>query len=231
MAIGRIYQDGTYLAKNPTWHAEDSAWKARQIAGMLRKHNVVPSRVCEIGCGAGEILHCLADEYGDDVDFSGYEISPQAFEICRRKEQPNLRFFLENITEREAAFDLVLVIDVIEHIEDCFGFLRKVRTKGEYKLFHIPLDVSVGSVLLNFVLSGRSSAGHIHYFTKEAALAALEDTGYTIIDCCYTCGYMDLPNPRWKDNLFNIPRRAFFALHQDLAVRIMGRFSLLVLAK
>ena len=235
MPIGSMYENGTYLARNPTWHAEDSPWKAKQIINMLRRNHVKPTTVCEIGCGAGEILRCLADEYGGDVDFSGYEISPQAYEICKEKERPNLHFLLENLVEREAAidraFDLVLVIDVIEHIEDCFGFLRQMRTKGEFKLFHIPLDVSVESVLLGFILDGRASAGHIHYFTKESALAALHDTGYSIIDSCHTCGYIDLPHPRWKDNLLKIPRGMFFALHQDWAARIMGRCSLLVLAK
>ena len=231
MSIGRIYEDGTYLAKNPTWHAEDSQWKAEQVLNMLRRNNVKPTTVCEIGCGAGEMLHCMANVYGAGVQFSGYEISPQAFEICKRKEQPNLHFYLEDIVDREAAYDLVLVIDVVEHVEDCYRFLRQVRTKGKFKLFHIPLDLSVESVLLGFILDGRASAGHIHYFTKETALAALLDTGYTIIDSCHTCGYLNLPNPRWKANLFKIPRKLFFNVHQDWAARILGRCSLLVLAK
>src|SRR5690606_39364807 len=49
----------------------------------------------------------------------------------------------------DGGFDLVLCIDVFEHIEDYLGFLRILRDKGTYKLFHIPLDMTVLSVLKN----------------------------------------------------------------------------------
>ena len=33
----RIYHDGTYLQKNPTWHAEDAPYKANDVMKLLRK--------------------------------------------------------------------------------------------------------------------------------------------------------------------------------------------------
>lgn len=228
-----IYEDGTYLRENPSWHEEDSPWKAKQIARILGQNNIVPSTICEVGCGAGEILNCLAIEYGDAVSFSGYEISPQAFEICKNKEKHNLHFFLKDLLdEGTLTFDIVMAVDVLEHIEDYFGFLRKLKKKGTYKIFHIPLDLSVQTILRSSpILDVRSSVGHIHYFTKETALATLKDTGYEPIDYFYTSGALDLPNRGWKADLLRLPRRLFFLLHQDLAVRVLGGFSLLVLAK
>ena len=79
-----------------------------------------------------------------------------------------------------------MAIDVFEHVEDYFGFLRKLREKAEYKIFHIPLDLSVQTVLRSSpIIKGRKSVGHIHYFTKETALETLKDTGYEIIDYFY----------------------------------------------
>jgi hypothetical protein len=76
-----------------------------------------------------------------------------------------------------AHFDIVMAIDVFEHVEDYFGFLRKLRGKAEYKIFHIPLELSVQSVLRSsIIIEGRKSVGHIHYFTKETALETLKDT-------------------------------------------------------
>ena len=51
-----IYTNGYYLEKNPTWHVEDSSWKAKNIIKMMKRNNIVPKTICEVGCGAGEIL-------------------------------------------------------------------------------------------------------------------------------------------------------------------------------
>ncbi len=228
-----LYLDGGYLDRNPTWHAEDSAWKAAQIERMLRRHQLAPRTICEVGCGAGEILRSLADTLGTGVEFSGYEISPQAFEICSRKVQPNLRFYREDLlTKADRLFDLVMAIDVFEHVEDYLGFLRKLRTKGEYKIFHVPLELSVQTVLrASPLMRGRALVGHLHYFTKETALASLHDTGYEVVDWVYTRGAIERPGGGWKPALLKAPRRMLFAIHQDLTVRMLGGFSMLVLAR
>ncbi len=228
-----IYKDGTYLKSNPTWHAEDSPWKARNIINLLNRNKLKPSTICEIGCGSGEILRHLSMALGDKVMLHGYEISPQAFEICRTKETQNLKFYLKDLLEtKKTMFDVVMVIDILEHVENYFDFLRKIRTKGKYKIFHIPLDLSVQTVLRSSpILKSRASIGHIHYFTKETALATLKDTGYRVIDYFYTKDFLKLPNLGWKTNLLKLPRELLFSINQDLAVRIFGRFSLLVLAR
>lgn len=228
-----IYKDGSYLQSNPTWHAEESPWKARHIIKILNDNKLKPSSICEIGCGSGEILRYLSTVSGNEVMFHGYEISPQAFELCRMKETQNLKFYLRDLLETEQnMFDVVMVIDVFEHVENYFDFLRKIRIKGRYKIFHIPLDLSVQTVLrVSPILKARTSVGHIHYFTKETALATLKDTGYEIIDYFYTKDYLKLPNLGWKTNLLKFPRELLFSVNQDLTARIFGRFSMLVLAR
>lgn len=229
----QIYDDGTYLANNPSWHEEDSLWKARKISEIIRKNSLEPRTICEIGCGAGEMLNQLSDQYADDRAFFGYEISPQAFELCRKKSKPNLTFKLANLlNDAEAYFDIVMAIDVFEHVEDYFGFLRTLKKRGEYKIFHIPLDLSVQTVLRSSpIISVRKSVGHIHYFTKETAMETLKDAGYSIIDHFYTAGSLELPNRGWKANIAKIPRKLAFSLDEDLAVRLLGGYSLMVLSK
>ena len=55
-----MYTSGEYLEKNPHWHAADSPWKAGQILKMIQKNGLHPATVCEVGCGAGEILKSTA---------------------------------------------------------------------------------------------------------------------------------------------------------------------------
>jgi cyclopropane fatty-acyl-phospholipid synthase-like methyltransferase len=229
----QIYEDGTYLENNPSWHEEDSPWKAKQIKKIVEKNTVNFHNICECGCGAGEILKQLYDLYDDRKEFFGYDISPQAFELCKKKSDTNLTFILQDLLEDDGAyFDIVMAIDVFEHVEDYFGFLRKLKEKGKYKIFHIPIDLSVQTVLRSSpIIQGRKSVGHIHYFTKETALETLNDTGYEIIDWFYTSGSLSLPNRGWKADLVKIPRKLMFSINNDLAVRILGGFSLLVLAR
>ena len=56
------YTDGSYLANNPTWHEEDSPWKAEHVRRMISKNNLALSTVSEVGCGAGGILAELSKQ-------------------------------------------------------------------------------------------------------------------------------------------------------------------------
>ena len=226
-----IYTDGTYLRNNPVWHADDSPWKARHIAAMLRRNALAPSTVCEIGCGAGEILRNLATELPASTRFIGYEISPDAYRLCAARAGPRMEFHLDDLLERDVRYDLVMAIDVFEHVEDYFGFLRKLRTKGEHKIFHIPLELSAQMVFRGRpLIDARRSVGHIHHFSKETALATLEDCGYRIVDHAYTSGRTEAGHLGWKTQLLKWPRQALYRVNPDAAARVLGGYSLLVLA-
>jgi cyclopropane fatty-acyl-phospholipid synthase-like methyltransferase len=229
---GAIYSDGLYLQNNPHWHAEDSAWKAAHIAAVLRRNNLTPETVCEVGCGAGEVLIELARQLPPSVYYDGYEISPDAYTICAPKSSETVRFHLADLMEQEQHFDVALAVDVFEHVEDYFSFLRQLRTKATYKVFHIPLELSALMVARRQpLIHERRKVGHLHHFSKETALATLEDTGYRVIDYFYTSGRTELGNIGWKTQLLKIPRKALFSVSPDAAARLLGGYSLLVLAE
>jgi hypothetical protein len=80
-------------------------------------------------------------------------------------------------------------------------------------------------------MSLRESVGHIHYFTKDTALAMLVDCGYRIIDFRYTASRLELPNQSRSSQVVAPLRKAVHSLNPDLAVRVLGGYSLLVLAE
>lgn len=227
-----LYTSGRYLEENPSWHAEHSGWKARHILKAMARHNLRPRTICEVGCGAGEILRELQAALPEDTEFFGYEISPQAFALCQTRANPRLHFFLEDITQKaEVCFDLILLIDLLEHLEDPYSFLRSLKPKSRYKILHFPLDLSVQAVLrVKPLLRLRKSVGHIQYFNKELALLLLRETGYELMDYFYTPTMIDLIGKSWTSRLGRLPRKLLFRLHPDLAARLLGGFSLLVLA-
>lgn len=228
-----MYEGDLYEKNNPTWHEQDSPWKAHQVEKMIVKNRLQPKTLCEIGCGTGEILLNLEKSLPPDVRLSGYEIAPRAFERAKLKETDRTRFHLADLLmEQEAKFDLVLAIDVLEHVKDYIGFIEKLKDVGTYKMFHIPLDLSAQSVArARPILNLRHGVGHLHYFFKQTALETLESCGYTILDSFYTASRLELPDQALSSRMMRIPRRVAFAVNPDLTVRVLGGYSLMVLAE
>src|SRR5688572_18487381 len=228
-----MYTSGQYLANNPGWNAEDAHWKAAIIAGLMKKHAIIPQTMSEAGCGAGAILENLSKEFPSIAKLTGYDISPQAIEQAAKKAGDRLQFVAMDITREKIPHSpLMLVIDVIEHLEDCFGFVRKIKAEADHFIFHIPLDMSFRTVMKPHVLlQQRQAVGHIHYFTEETALWLLQDSGYRIIDKVYTKPVTDVQKPQslWKGVKKNL-RNLSFAMNKTASVKLWGNYSIMVLA-
>ncbi|MGA7798091.1 MAG: class I SAM-dependent methyltransferase [Methanoregula sp.] len=234
MKIGDMYTNGQYLKHNPTWGADDAAWKADQIFTMIQKHGLKPATVCEAGCGSGEILWQLQQKMDRNCIFTGYDISPQAIDLACRHSNRNLTFRLADISEEKGTtYDLILLIDLIEHLEDYFEFLRILKDKSQHKILHIPLEMfAVSSLYPSFHLGQKRKVGHLHFFSRETALQVLRDLGYEVVDYQYTAGYRH-PHHDYgiKDRMLSVPRRLLYPLAPDITARIFGGYSLLVLVR
>jgi SAM-dependent methyltransferase len=226
-------ENSDYLKNNKTWHVEDSFWKAEQIFKLIERNHIKPAKVAEIGCGAGEILVQLNSLINDpNVNYNGYDISPDAFELSKGRSNQNIKFFKQDLLiKNDVFFDLCLIIDVIEHVENCFDFIRQCGKKATYKVYHIPLDIQVSALLRNKLIETKNSVGHIHFFTKDTALAAISDSGQEILDYFYTPLSFETPNKTFKTKIANLFRRVLFAILPDFSVRLIGGYSLIVLTK
>ncbi len=223
-----------YLHANPTWHVEDSPWKATQVLKLIQRNNLQPKIVVEIGCGAGEILNQLQQRMEDkDIEFSGYEIAPDAFKLAQTREKERLHFFQEDLLQSNKHFDLLLMMDVFEHVDDYLGFVKASGKKATYKIYHIPLDMSAFSILTNYPIGARKQVGHLHYFMKDTALATLTDSGQEIVDWLYTAGALEVNNKglSFFGKIIQLMRRFFYKVKPDFAVKAFGGFSLIVLTK
>jgi SAM-dependent methyltransferase len=232
MAIG-AYTDGQYLENNPTWHVEDSPWKAENVWRMIAKHNLPLSAVAEVGCGAGEILAQLQQRAPAESEFWGYDISPQSHEMASERANERLRFRLADLTEEsDVRFDVLLVIDLIEHLDDYYGFLRKTRPLADFTILHIPLDMCAYSAIRSHVLLDQlRRVGHIHFFTKDTALAALKQAGYEVLDWFYPTPQPDREQRPLRQRLLQLTRNASYLLFPDLSIKAFGGRSLMVLAR
>jgi hypothetical protein len=127
--------------------------------------------------------------------------------------------------------ELLLCLDVFEHVEDYIGFLKRIKLIAPCKIFHIPLDISVQSVArASQMRDRRETVGHLHFFTRETAIDTLQHCGYRIVDQFYTASTLDLDHGSWKSRFLALPRRIGYAFSPDLAVRVLGGWSMMVVA-
>ena len=227
-----MYESGEYLEANPDWHAGDAPHKARWIEAILERNRIAPRHVVEVGSGSGEVLVELARRY-PAARMEGYDISPQAHAIAVPKSAGNLAFHRANYLEAQGERpEVLMAIDVFEHVEDYMGFIRALRPRAEWKVFHIPLDLSVQGLLRGApLMHSRRAVGHLHYFCKDTALATLTDCGYEVVDWNYTHGAETMPKGGLRTRVFNVPRRLARMVNEDLAVRVMGGASIMALAR
>ena len=226
-----MYEDGQYLEHNPTWHTENSAWKAQQVAKILVKNGLSPATIHEVGCGAGEVLISLLQSFPNARGI-GFDVSPQAIAICKPKESHQVTFELGDLLQMRTRADLLLVIDVIEHVEDYIGFSRKLSDHADHVVFHIPLDLSAQALLRGYTFSqARKEIGHLHYFTKDTALDTVRDAGYDVVDWSYTYTQSESPGRSLRVRLADIPRRLSRFFAKDLAIRALGGCSVVVLCR
>ena len=224
-------ENGEFFLKNPHWGATDSPGKAKKFFELMQKHSLSPTTVAEVGCGIGGVLSELQKMLPPTTILEGYDISPDAIALAKSKENANLSYHLGNFMETDKHFDVLIMADVFEHVEDYYGFLKTGATKADYVLFSIPLDISFLSLLRPRRLKApMQGMGHIHFFSASSALLALEYCDYKIIEYSYTSRIADLHRPvRFLTKLFHNCLR--WCLGRRLATLFVGECVLTVLAR
>ncbi|MEO6549159.1 MAG: class I SAM-dependent methyltransferase [Ferruginibacter sp.] len=233
-STNEFYTGGKYLQNNPTWNSEDSEFKAEAINRIIARNKLQPVEVVEVGCGAGGNLVELSKLNAGIQILRGYDISPQAIALAAKHQNDKVHFYCEDyLSAPTAPASLLLMIDVVEHVEDYIGFLRKVKSKSIYFVFHIPLDLCCRTVLKPHVLlQQRQSVGHIHYFSKDSIEWALVDAGYEIIDQFYTKPAIDInPARSFKQFVKKTLRKISFAINPDRSAKLWGGYSIMFLLK
>lgn len=146
------------------------ASQAREIFGMLERAggDLAASRVLEIGCGNGYYAELLRER--GLTRYQGLDITDTFFPMLRQR-FPGFEYVLGDITAGRVAseFDVVLMIDVIEHIV--------TEAKFRSALANVAAMVAQGGVLALAPVAprGRRSLFYVRFWTEEDVLRGLPD--------------------------------------------------------
>jgi 2-polyprenyl-3-methyl-5-hydroxy-6-metoxy-1,4-benzoquinol methylase len=167
----------------------------RDIARLLPPH---AARVLEVGCGSGATLQWLKASGRCDTTV-GIELFEDAAALARTRIDElhvgNAEALIDGLIGgafAPASFDLVLCLDVLEHLVDPWTFVAKLQNlmkPGALLVTSIP-NVRHIRVLLPLLLAGRwryENSGlldrtHLRFFTRESALALVSPPGLRLQD-------------------------------------------------
>ena len=103
--------------------------------------HVDPSSVVDMGCGEGMVIEFLR-ESSPSFDYVGLDQNEESILEARRR-NPGLRFHVADLFDEpppEAPADLVLCLEVIEHLEDPEEALRRLALWGRTVLVSVPWE-------------------------------------------------------------------------------------------
>ena len=172
--------------------------QAKKIAKYSSKFIKDKSKILDIGCGSG----LLVKEF-KDLDYEAYGLEPSKF-LAGEAKKNNLSVYhgtLENYNFLDE-FDLVTLIDVIEHVQNPVGLLNQIRNslkEGGYLLIITPKRDSFFRFILGFKWWHYRIA-HVGYFSKSNLINFVRNAGYDFID---------FNNPTWFLPLDYILNRIF----------------------
>jgi SAM-dependent methyltransferase len=138
----------------------------------------IGNRVLEIGCGAGTFTK-LMGETGAEV--LGIDISSDFVEIAKQVtfdlKQVNIE--LADVTKQnwKEAFDTVVALDVIEHIEDDLAILKSLYgalNPGGTAIIKVPAMPKIYGTLDEVV-------GHYRRYSKRTIYNVMEEAGFNDI--------------------------------------------------
>ncbi|MFT4623450.1 MAG: SAM-dependent methyltransferase [Myxococcota bacterium] len=218
------YRGGGYAADNPDWHLADAPHKARAVARLVARVGLQPRRVVDVGCGAGGVASHLADAW-PRAEVSGWDIAPAAIGRARSS-GGRARFHVGDPLRSAVTADLVLCLDVAEHVPDDVGLLRDLAFIAPIAVVRLPLDLSALDVLRpERLLAARRRYGHLHAYTRALALARLAEAGWALRQA-----ELERVPPtllRTRSRISDGVRRAAFRVAPELTVDLLGGWSLL----
>jgi SAM-dependent methyltransferase len=225
-----IYSDSTYLSQNRTWHEEDSPYKVGLIGKIVARNDIAFASLADVGCGAGLVAELLAKKY-PGAQVHGYDVSDDASGFWAKRSAPNLQYFHTDYARAGKQYDLATCLDVFEHVEDYYGFIRNVSRNSTHIIFNIPLDMCVIKLITPGIRRARESVGHLHYFNRYTAVETVQDCGLEIVDSFLANPFFSTPPRNALQAILALPRMALALVSKRLCATLLGGHSLVVLAK
>ena len=158
----------------------------REIECLLPKS---ASRILDVGAGAGATLSWLKSLY-PNAETTGTEINPALEAELVRNADVTIIGSIDDCLPQLKTYDLILLLDVLEHLPDSLGTLKEVSKllePGGHVIVSVPniAHLSVAIPLLfrrrfTYKDSGILDRTHVRFFVEETAVGMLHDADLVV---------------------------------------------------
>jgi len=157
----------------------DTDYHVRQLLKLVPP----PARILDVGCGTGVMIRALEN---NGYTVRGIEPAPFASDFARNKGHDVLTGDFMSVQLPENHYDVVVALEVIEHVHDPGRFLRRVRrtlrsgglfyyTTGNFKGFSLQRRLFGKAVLDSYV----APEGHIYFFSNTTMKRYFRESGFS----------------------------------------------------
>ncbi len=249
--VADFYRTDEYIRQNPSLHEEDSPWKVTKIIPLVDRfidcNNKGHITVMDVGGGAGlilsEISSYIEDKHKINVDKYALDLSPGMLEIQKQRNPQLKRALNEDIcctTLRDKEIDLVLLIDLLEHVPNTAKALEEVKRISSYAIFKVPLGGWLIYTLWNQISGGKprryviEKYGHVNIYTYSELRGQIQEHTGQILCACFTNFHEYYFSHTFTGikgtllNLMHIAGTLTFKFSPRLAAFMFGDFAMLL---
>lgn len=185
----RLYSQG--LSR---WTDEESYLKNRRryfdyysllVRKLILDYHPINS-ILDIGCGTGLLAKLLSDRF--DLKSGGIDISPADCSIAAQRLDEVICGNISSkdfITTSTCKYDLVIAMDVFEHLTDlnsAMGRIGRLTTAGGFLIIDTGDVGCIGARLGGNRNPFLQDKGHINYFSRKTMELLLQRNGYQVIE-------------------------------------------------
>jgi ubiquinone/menaquinone biosynthesis C-methylase UbiE len=164
------------MEKNHWWF-----FSKRRFVKLLMEKYVIKQKdltILDAGCGTGVMLSELSS-YGKAI---GFDISDGAIKNCKKRDISNVNLArAEKLPFKDGTFDLIVALDVIEHLDSDLLALREFKRickKDGFLLITVPA--------FKFLWSTHDEVlDHKRRYTREELDGKLRSSGFRVIRSTY----------------------------------------------
>lgn len=214
-----LYEDLYLTEESHWWHVS----KRRIVKEIIRKYNLaIHPKILDIGCGTGkniEQLQSLGIVYGLDN-------SPQAINFCLKRGLRNIKLGqAEKINFPNNYFDIVTVLDVLEHADDKLVLkeINRVLKKNGLIIITVPAFSWLWS-------KWDEALHHKRRYTREKLHGNLINNSFNILRSTYLYSFLVLPAFIIRKTKMIFSKNFYtsdFKLSNKLMNFLLGRISLI----